>query len=94
MPRHAPAQPAYDRAVTETDLDPRLARPGEDEGDKYTHIVRGLPGQDPQELVKRAYANGTVLVALCGHRWIPSSDPRKHPICQPCLAELDRMRNG
>lgn len=77
-----------------TDLDPRLARPGEDEGDKKTHVVRGLPGQDPQELVKRAYANGTVLVALCGHRWIPSSDPHKHPICQPCLAELDRMRNG
>lgn len=79
---------------TETDLDQRPSRLDEDEGERFTHIVRGLPGQDPQELVRRAYANGTVLVALCGHRWIPSSDPDKHPICQPCLAELDRMRSA
>ena len=79
---------------SDTDLDPRLARPGEDEGDKYTHIVRGLPGQDPQALVRQAKANGTVLVALCGHRWIPRSDPSKHPICQPCLIALDSMRAG
>lgn len=79
---------------TETDLDLRLARPDESDGEKKTHIVRGLPGQDPQVLVNQAKANGTVLVALCGHRWIPSSDPHKHPICQPCLVALDHMRTG
>jgi hypothetical protein len=79
---------------TEMYVDPRLARPDEGDGDTYTHVVRGLPGQDPAALVKQAYANGTVLVALCGHRWIPSKDPRKYPVCQPCLAELERMRLG
>jgi hypothetical protein len=73
-------------------VDPRLARPDEDEGDTFTHVVRGLPGQDPDLLVANAYANGTVLVALCGHRWIPSKDPRKHPLCRACLRELERLR--
>lgn len=77
---------------TEMYLDPRLAPPQQDEGDTLTHVVRGLPGQDISALVQQAYANGTVLIALCGHRWIPSKDPRKYPVCQPCLAELERLR--
>ena len=45
-------------------------------------------------MVRNAYATGTVLIALCGHRWIPTEDPRKYPVCEPCLAELQRIRGG
>lgn len=79
---------------TQMYVDPRLAKPDAGDGDAFTHVVRGLPGQDTSAMVKQAYANGTVLVALCGHRWIPSKDPRKHPVCQPCLLELQRLRSG
>jgi hypothetical protein len=79
---------------TETGLDPRLAKPESGEGDTFTHVVRGLPGQDASAMVTQAYVNGTVLVALCGHRWIPSKDPRKHPVCEPCMVELRRLRAG
>jgi hypothetical protein len=77
---------------TEMYVDPRLAKPDTGDGDTFTHVVRGLPGQDASAVVTAAYANGTVLVALCGYRWIPSRDPRKHPVCQACLAELERLR--
>ena len=81
---------------TDTDMyvDPRVARTDTGDGEKFTHVVRGLPGQDTQEMVRRAYANGTVLIALCGHRWIPTSDPRKHPVCQACMQQLQSMRGG
>lgn len=75
-------------------VDPRLARPDEADGEIFTHVVRALPGQDSTVMVRQAYANGTVLVALCGYRWIPSKDPRKYPVCQPCMAELERLRGS
>ena len=35
------------------------------------------------------YVNGVVIMALCGHKFIPTRDPDKLPLCQKC-AEIAR----
>ncbi len=55
------------------------------EGPK-THIVKRAPG-DPRTaaaIVMEARINGTPVEALCGHVWVPSRDPKSHPLCQLC----------
>lgn len=53
---------------------------------KLTHIVDCPDDKESsQAWVDEAKANGLELTALCGHTWIPESDPIKHPICQTCL---------
>ncbi|MFM7870377.1 MAG: DUF3039 domain-containing protein, partial [Actinomycetota bacterium] len=45
--------------------------------------------------VLQARIEGTPLEALCGHRWIPSRDPKQLPLCEECKAiyEMYRMMN-
>jgi hypothetical protein len=52
----------------------------------FAHIVRPTPGQDDDATAKvlEARIYGTPLEALCGHRWIPSRDPSRHPLCSRC----------
>ena len=53
---------------------------------KSTHIVDCPDDKDSaQAWVDEARAHGLEVTALCGHVWIPESDPIKHPICQTCL---------
>lgn len=56
---------------------------------KNTHIV-DCPDEwneegGAQAWVDKARAEGLEVTALCGHKWIPESDPIKHPICPTCL---------
>jgi hypothetical protein len=48
------------------------------------HIVKVEPGEDAAAKVLEARIYGSPLEALCGHRWVPSRDPGKHPLCQKC----------
>jgi hypothetical protein len=48
------------------------------------HIVKTEPGENAAAKVLEARIYGSPLEALCGHRWVPSRDPGKHPICQKC----------
>jgi hypothetical protein len=58
----------------------------ETEEPKCSHIVdRGNDERTAQDLVLEAFVNGTMLTALCGHKWIPSRDPKKYPVCQKCI---------
>lgn len=58
----------------------------ETEEPKCSHIVdRGDDERTAQDLVLEAFVNGTMLTALCGHKWIPSRDPKKYPVCQKCI---------
>jgi len=53
---------------------------------KLTHIVDCPDEEDnAQAWVNRAKAEGLELTALCGHKWIPESEPVLHPICQTCM---------
>lgn len=68
--------------------------PGRDEigndPDNVAHYVDQRKDQD----VTTAIIEGTELIALCGHRWVPSRDPKKLPVCQPCVEELIRITGG
>lgn len=39
----------------------------------------------PHALVLQARVEGFEVEALCGHRWIPSRDPKPLPVCATCL---------
>jgi Protein of unknown function (DUF3039) len=49
------------------------------------HIVKTNPGENAAAKVLEARIYGSPLEALCGHKWVPSRDPGKHPVCQKCL---------
>jgi len=53
---------------------------------KLTHIV-DCPDdkENAQAWVDEAKAGGLELTALCGHVWVPESEPVRHPVCQACL---------
>lgn len=77
-------------------LDPvvETADPDLDPG-KHAHIVKVEPGESAAAKVMEARIFGFQVEALCGHRWIPSKDPTKLPICPTCkeIYELYRMSN-
>lgn len=51
-----------------------------------THIIdRGDDPRSANTLILEARVNGTPLTALCGHVWVPSRDPEKHPLCDKCV---------
>jgi hypothetical protein len=53
-----------------------------------THVVR-------KREVTDALVYGEEIVALCGHRWVPAASPETATnVCQPCLAELARLRGA
>lgn len=59
---------------------------------KATHIVDCPDDKESaQAWVDEARADGLELTALCGHVWIPESDPVRHPVCQTCL-EIAQIR--
>ena len=56
------------------------------------HIVKTEPGESAAAKVLEARIYGTPLEALCGHVWVPSRDPKQHPICQKCKSIYDMYR--
>ncbi|MFM8712593.1 MAG: DUF3039 domain-containing protein [Actinomycetota bacterium] len=40
----------------------------------------------------QARIEGTPLEALCGHRWVPSRDPKQLPLCAKCKDIYDTYR--
>jgi hypothetical protein len=58
----------------------------------FAHIVKTSPGEDAAAKVVEARIYGTPLEALCGHRWIPSRDPAKHPLCSRCKEVYELYR--
>lgn len=72
-----------------TDLAPRLDDIDTKDPEEVHHIVnQHLPGNS----VADASIFGTELVALCGHRFIPTRDPQKLPLCQACKLALEATR--
>lgn len=52
------------------------------------HIVmkgKGVEDQTPQAYVLRALVEGFPVEALCGYMFVPKRDPKKLPVCEPCL---------
>lgn len=85
-------------AVDATEVD---FLPYEDDatGEARAHIVRpeengqryDLSGQD---IVDLARLNRTEVVALCGHRFIPTHDPAPALACEPCVDVAAAIMKG
>jgi hypothetical protein len=79
--------PAETQPVTE-----EITEPGEP---AVAHIVKTGPNESAAAKVLEARIYGSPLEALCGHVWVPSRDPQRLPVCQPCkeIYELYRAAN-
>lgn len=62
---------------------PEVSDPDLEDG-RLTHII----SRDDE---MRGYVLGEMVEALCGHRFVPSRDPRKYPVCQACKDVLQNM---
>ena len=56
------------------------------------HIVKTTGDESAAAKVLQARIDGTPLEALCGHRWIPSRDPKQLPLCTKCKDIYDTYR--
>ena len=74
---------------THTEYTPQTGDP------ECSHIVKTDGEESAAAKVLEARINGTPLEALCGHRWIPSRDPKQLPLCTKCkdIYETYRMFN-
>lgn len=69
---------------TETDIEQLFSHDTDDS--RLTHIVNCPEDKDSaQAWVDEARANGLECTALCGHVWVPQSDPIRHPVCVTCM---------
>ena len=46
-----------------------------------------------KEDAMNGYINGVVITALCGHKFVPTRDPDRFPLCQKCI-EIFRTNVG
>lgn len=68
--------------------EPELAEPElEEDEPEVAHIGR-------REDVNRAYVTGEPITALCGAVFVPSRDPSRYPVCEPCQEVMQRIRAG
>jgi hypothetical protein len=53
---------------------------------RLTHIVN-CPDDKGSTVAWLAEATvmGLEVTALCGHKWVPVRDPKRFPICRPCI---------
>jgi hypothetical protein len=66
-----------------TDVQQRAVEATTETGDTIlNHIVF------PATVLPEAIIMGTPVTALCGHVFVPSRDPRRHPPCLQCEAIL------
>ncbi len=79
-------------SATETDVRPdavHVPRLGDGDHERFSHIVAPSGDKTAQALVTEARVFGTPVEALCGKRWVPSRDPKNHPVCPDCKAIFD-----
>lgn len=67
------------------ELEQEVAPVGQDTS-ALTHIVNCPDDKDNTEAwITEARVFGLEVTALCGHRWVPTRDPIRHPICPECV---------
>jgi hypothetical protein len=76
----------HESVETEHDHVPQTGEP------ECAHIVKTNGDESAAAKVLQARIEGTPLEALCGHRWIPSRDPKQLPLCAKCKDIYDTYR--
>ena len=56
------------------------------------HIFR--PWMSTQDIVDIARVRGLEVVALCGYRWVPRSNPENMPTCDDCVRIAGEILSG
>jgi hypothetical protein len=80
--------------VTAVDVDPLVGDPEvRDVPPDVAHIVRVERGEDAAAKVLEARVTGSPVEALCGHVWVPSKDPKRLPLCEPCREVYEMYRS-
>lgn len=86
--------------MTQSSSSPILSDPElQNEDPIESHILGPIYNDDgtkitgPNRLME-AMVNGTPVTALCGYTWVPSRDPKRHPICPRCKAIIERTPDG
>ncbi len=67
------------QTIEQTEIDPVTGK------GRVSHIIAPSNKKTAQVLVMEAMLEGTEVEALCGHRWVPSRDPKQYPPCQACV---------
>lgn len=49
--------------------------------DRFSHLVKS---RNPLRDIEAAVLSGTKMTAICGKRWVPSSNPKRFPLCPDC----------
>lgn len=49
-----------------------------------SHLAHILHPRYTTSMLLQARVEGSMVEALCGHRWVPSRDPRVLPLCVRC----------
>jgi len=75
-----------DAVETRRELVPQTGEP------ECAHIVKTDGDESAAAKVLQARIEGTPLEALCGHRWVPSRDPKQLPLCAKCKDIYDTYR--
>jgi len=84
--RTAPSTQTADAVETRREHVPQTGEP------ECAHIVKTDGDESAAAKVLQARIEGTPLEALCGHRWVPSRDPRQLPLCAKCKDIYDTYR--
>ena len=72
--------------MSQVDVRPDLDHTQTDEP-KIAHIA---PAAD----VNRAYVTDEAITALCDVVFVPTKNPNRYPVCEPCKAVLDQIKAG
>ncbi len=66
----------------------------EEDNPIFSHIIdRGDDPRSVQAIITEARVMGTPVTALCGYTWVPSRDPKKHPLCKKCEEIFPTVRD-
>lgn len=64
---------------------PKVQDPGDH--DLFSHFV-------PRRVLDDAILYGLPVTALCGKTWVPTKDPKAHPVCPECKAAWEGKEPG
>jgi len=80
--------------MTQVDLDIDIVVTLERAEPILTHIIdRGDDPRTAEAIVLEARIMGQTLTALCGHKFIPSRNVQKHPVCDKCIEMFEFARD-
>lgn len=78
--------------MSDTQVIPDVGDPElQDDDPIHSHIVKGDGTRSADAIITEARVLGTPVTALCGHVWVPSRNPEKHPVCSRCVEILQAM---